>query len=804
MSRLFRLQHFALCLLLAFPAKRASGQSIYTVAGGGTDDGRPATVAALSGPQGIALDASGNLHVADRFNNRVCRIVIRTGILTTIAGNGGYLYSGDGGPAISAGLWHPQSLAFDKAGNLYITDSNNNVVRKVSAGSGTISTVAGSAITDYRGDGAPATQTRLGVVDGLALDAAGNIFIGESGKVRKISVATGIMATVAGKGTLGDSGDGGPALSAELRSTTGLAIDGRGNLFIADELNHRIRKVDAQSGIISTVAGNGTRGFSGDGGPATGCTLAYPSGVTLDTSGNLYIADTLNQRVRKIAAATTVITTIAGGSSGFSGDGGLATAAGIFYPDGIALDANDNLFIAEQGRVRRVDATNGIISTVAGSGNDRLVGDGDPATAAVIDPAGVVVDAAGDLYIADTEGNRVRKVSSTTGRITTVAGNGVSGDNGDGQLAPAAQLTDPLGLAMDRSGNLYIADELNERIRKVNAQTGIISTVAGNGTAGALGDNGPATAAQLNGPSDVDVDSSGNLYIADTGNHRIRRVDPTSGAISTLAGNGSGGFAGDGGPATAAALFNPTGVASDSNGNVYIADFSNRRIRKVSTGGLITTVAGTGGTYSGDGGLAVVSGIDSPLGVHVDSANDLYIAEGGRIRKVSVSTGIITTLAGGMPEGYSGDGGAATAARLAAPFTATLDPSGNLYVADTGNSRVRVVRKCVAITQPVLAQPANNSSGVPVAPVLSWGTVKGVVHYDVYLDTSNPPQSIVARDLVPTSYSPSNLEPLTTYFWKVTAKGDGFCENVSSASTDVFSFKTNGSCGPPSSSSISQ
>jgi hypothetical protein len=338
------------------------------------------------------------------------------------------------------------------------------------------------------------------------------------------------------------------------------------------------------------------------------------------------------------------------------------------------------------------------ISTIAGNGFGGFSGDGGQATAAEIyNPCGIGTDASGNVYIADETGNRVRKVT-TAGIITTVAGTITGGFSGDGGPATAAEISSPQGLTVDRKGNIYIADFANNRIRKVNTNA-VISTFAGIGTNAFSGDGGPATAAELNAPSEVAADTMGNIYIADETNNRIRKIN-TSGIISTYAGNGFGGFSGDGGQATAAEINNITGVSTDNSNNVYIADYSNNRIRKVGTTGIITTIAGNGTAgFGGDGSAATAAMLNGPCTVHVGSTGLIYIADGMnyRIRMINTS-GVITTIAGDGISGFGGDGGPATAAMFNYPFGVAVDLSGNVYVGDVFNNRVREIAAMPLIT----------------------------------------------------------------------------------------------------------
>ncbi len=357
-------------------------------------------------------------------------------------------------------------------------------------------------------------------------DPVGQVLYLGDGQRRSAAGVHRTITTVAGTGSLGFLGDGGLATSADL-DPEGVAVDGQGNIFIADEVDHRIRKVDPD-GIITTVAGNSPPvsfgGFSGDGGPAISATLSFPRGVAVDGQGNLFIADTNNHRIRKVGPDG-IITTVAGnGGTGFSGDGGPATSSQISRPEEVAVDGQGNLFIADanNGRIRKV-GPDGIITTMAGTGAFGALGDGGPATSArVFSPEGVTVDGQGSLFIAAE--NRIRKVGPD-GIITTVAGTGVAGYSGDGGPATSAQINSPRGVATDNEGNLFITDSGNNRIRKVGPD-GVITTVAGTGVAGFSGDRGPAASAQLRFPGGTAMDKQGDLLIADASNNRIRKVSP--------------------------------------------------------------------------------------------------------------------------------------------------------------------------------------------------------------------------------------------------------------------------------------
>jgi len=730
----------------------SSAYAQYAISGfaGGGPNGLAATASSIGYPGGVARDGGGNIYIADSYSNRVLKIDV-AGVLTVFAGNaagvgGAGGYSGDGGPATAAELARPEGVAVDGSGNVFIADSDNSVIRCVVGGAGgcfgsslpvgNITTVAGIAYPgstcNYSGDGGAATSAYLCQPNGVFLDAQGDLFIADTfnSVVREV-MANGVIKTVAGNGipcgAVAPCGDGGAAINAQLDLPGGVAVDGSGNVFIADTYDAVIREVAAATGNIQTVAGiyysflgaGDVCLYAGDGGPATSAGLCQPGGVSVDGSGNLFIADSYNHVIREVTVSDGNIATVAGTgqTSGYTGDGGAATAAELSYPNGVLVNSGD-YYIADTNNYAIREVASGTIQTIAGNKTLAYSGDGAQATVASLNvPGAGFVDAAGNVFIADTYNCVIREVPAAGGNIQTVVGNGSCGYSGDGAAATAAELNYPSGLFVDGAGNIFIADTFNSAVREVVAATGFIQTVAGVGTAGYSGDGGAATAAQLANPAGVFVNAAGDVFIADTTNHVVRCVVGTAGgcfgsalavgSIMTVAGTAATPCAsaasacGDGAAATSAQLSFPGGVFGDAAGNLFVADTSDSKIREVvAATGNIQTVAGTGATgYAGDGGAATSAQLFYPGGLFVDSLGNIFIADtyNSVVREVVAVSGIIQTAAGNGTQGYAGDGEAGNVAELNHPLGVAAGPAGTVFVADSENSRVRKLTSTVSV-----------------------------------------------------------------------------------------------------------
>ena len=795
-------------------AQTYTQNDIYTVVGGGPTPTTPLT-ADLPGASIAIVDSAGNIYIAAPDSAYVFKLS-SGGALSNYAGLGYGGHNADGGPASKALIYAVSGLAFDKSGNIYFADAAGSRIRIVNTGTttitingikvgpGDIQTLAGDGDkcdhAETCGDGAAATSANLNLPEAVAIDGDGNIYIADAGdnRIRVVNTQAAAItiagvtiqpkniATVAGQANKNahttnscansqtGCGNGGLATAAFLTSPYGVALDSTGNIYIADTKDEMIRVVNTQTTAI-TIAGTtiqpndiqavvGANGIGctnpvsgcGDGKAASSAEVSLPQGVFV-YGGNVYIADTGDSRIRVVNTGSSTITVAgtsiasgtiesvvdAAGLPGFQGDGGAAPSAEVNLPGGIWVDSTGNLYVGDSGnaRIRVVNVQTSAITvggttiqpndieTIAGGGTG---GDNGPATSATLALPWAVAEYGGNLYIVDQGNNRIRMVTSppSGGNITTVAGNGSTGScaagvcTGDGGPATAASLNGPSSIAFDGSGNMYIADSNDLVIREVNALTGKISTVVGNGTScypttNACGDNGVATGASFSFPLNIAFDSAGNLYISDWQGYKIRKVVPSGGSIangtiSTIAGNGNAGSTGNGGLGTAAELDHPAGLVVDSSSNVYISDQYNGEVRQVvqtPNAGTCSATAGdicqwalnTDAKLAGDGLPKLQGSMWNPLDLAIDPSNNVYISGGNNnvVQRISEATTIYSTVAGNSTNsiqgGYSGDKGPATNARLA-NLGAWVDGSSNLYIADGGNNRIRYVPLAPAAT----------------------------------------------------------------------------------------------------------
>lgn len=648
-------------------------------------DGKKASEVVLTLVDGIVVDSEGNLFISHRSKNRI-RKVDKDGVITTIAGNGQAGYSGDNGPALQASFNFPAGLCLDQTGNLYVADRNNHRIRRIDT-SGIVTTVAGVGIPDMGGDGGPAIEAYLNYPSDLVCDSKGNLYISDrsNNRIRKID-SQGMISTIAGMGLPEFGGDFGPATNAFLKYPFGIDLDQLGNLYIADRGNNRIRKVDTQ-GIITTIAGDGTHFFSGDYGPATRASLAYPTDVAVDGQSNLYIADRNNNRIRKVDSLGIMTTVMGIGKYEYNGDNEIASETTLHLPFALALSPDGKLIIADRNhfRVRSMDLKSHTIATLAGNGNSWFRGDGGLGDGATLDsPSGVAVNSRGHVVFSDKMHNRLRSIDRK-GFIFTIAGTGDQGNEGDGGPAPQASLFLPGAVAIGPKDNIYFVSPQGSSkfVRKIDPQ-GRITRFAGNGVLGDKGDGGPAIQASFGVIQDIAVDGQGNVYLADLTNRKIRKVN-TQGVVSTLASN------------TWVKIMDeeihPNGIAINEDGEIFISDSGSSKVRKIDQDENVVTFAGTGEFRDfGDGGPAIQAGIRSPGGLAFGPGGELYIAEetSHRIRKIN-KEGNIIHVAGTGVAGYSGDGGPATQAQLKSPYRMAIDKEGNLYFSDRDNNRIRKI-----------------------------------------------------------------------------------------------------------------
>jgi sugar lactone lactonase YvrE len=645
----------------------AQNYRVDTVAGFGTfgGDGGPASAALLtSGP--VAVDANGIVYISDVGNNRIRRID-NAGTITTLIGRGYGSFRGDYGPAALAAMSTSFSIALDRSGNLYFTDDSNLRIREITT-SGLVFTVAGNGSCGTASAGQKATQAPLCDVESVAVDSQGRVFFASEAQIWMIA-SDGTLVPIAGTGGFGKTGDGGPATAAQIGYPGSLAVDASGNVYMADAFNSAIREVTPDKVIHTVVTVSDTS--------STTVSLA------LDPFGNLYYV-TGTKQVFKLASGNPVFVT---------------TLTGVNDASFIAVDAAGAIYVSSEVNERLLKITNGNAAVIAGAYPYDVDPLPDQATHVRLhmNPLliGLAVDSAGNVYFPELDGDLTQRIDKVTPSGTMSALNTPAKLPTNGDFTVQAVVAGP--------GNVIYFSTFTQVYRLES--NGTVTLIAGApGFPTAVGDGGPAVAAKISNPSSLAFDSIGNLYITEPFDNRVRKVTP-GGTISTFAGNGHAGYSGDGGLASNAMLSTPVDVKTDSSGNVFIADLTAAVVRKVSPSGIITTVAGNGTQgFSGDGGPATQAALSGAAAIAVDPAGNLFIADrpsaastispaadNNSIRMVNTA-GIITTIAGPNP-GYNGEGIASTGAALGGPVALATDAQGNLYVNESSTQRIRKFTK---------------------------------------------------------------------------------------------------------------
>lgn len=643
----------------------------------------------------VAVDKNNKIYFGDANINWKVRSIPSTGMVTSIAGAYQYYY-GNSVPANQAAMGPALAISVaGPGGAMYVTDISNQVIRYVDT-EPFIYTVAGTPYTPgYSGDGGPPLQATFSNPTMTALDTAGNLFIADTGNnvIRQYSTS---VYTYAGTGVRGATGDDGPASEATFAGPYGLALDLSQNMFITDLSNNVIRTIDKLTSTVQLYAGSYVNGFAGDGGPAISARLSYPRGIAVDSLSNVYVCDTGNSRVRRIDAEAGTISTIAGnGVEAFSGNSGQGHLTSLSTPTGVATDANGNLYIADKNNncIRFLNTTTGAMQTIAGlPPNAGYNGDNIFAlTAYLSSPSHLVLDFnSGFLYFSDEGNARIRFVDTNTGILYNHAGNGSPAADVDNVPGSNALFQSITGLVADRQNNVYISDGQGAIIRKYDINTRFVSTVVGTGQAG-YGEDASGLKVAINFPTGLISDSNNNVLFCDSRNHLIRTYSSTLQTVRTICGTGFPGYSGDGGYAYLAELNFPQCQAIDMIGNLYIGDTSNYVIRRVDTEGIITTYAGTGSPGSIlPGEYALTSPLSVVTSMVTDSNGQLYFTDLSSNTLWTVDSNLnLQALNTVSTPSYLGDGGPLSNAQFNMPLGVTFDMSYNFIISDAGNYRLR-------------------------------------------------------------------------------------------------------------------
>jgi sugar lactone lactonase YvrE len=687
---------------------RSQSLTITTLAGSpglGSADGT-GSAARLANPWGVAADSSGNLYVADTDNHTI-RKIAAGGVVSTLAGLAGVSGSADG-TGSGARFYQPQGVAVDGAGNVYVADTGNYTIRKITS-AGAVTTLAGSPGASGSMD-ATGSSARFYEPEGIAVNSTGTLlYVADTWNhtVRQVT-SGGAVTTFAG--SAGNSGtNNGTGSGAQFYEPQGIAVDGAGNVYVGDTGNQTIRKITS-SGVVTTLAGSAGTYGSGDG-TGAGAQFWVPQGLALDSATNLYVADSFNNTIRKITPGG-VVTTLAGTAGSFGSADGTGTAARFWLPQSTAVDGSGNIYVADSanGTIREI-ASGAVVTTLAGSASTGSA-DGTGNAARFDWPSGPAIDNSGNSYVADTGNSTIRTITSA-GVVSTLAGSAGNSGSTDA-TGSSARFYAPQGVAVDTSGNTYVADTANSTIRKV-ASSGVVSTLAGAaGTNGTT--DGTGSGALFNGPQGLAFATSGIIYVADTWNHTIRQVT-SAGVVTTLAGlpgySGSidGTSAGNG--TNTARFYCPSGVAADASGNVYVADTRNHTVRKVTSAGVVSTLAGLAGVWGSADGTNSSARFFQPQGITVDASGNLYVLDTGNhsIRMVTPSgTNWVVTTVAGMPDVSGSADGSGSAAQFSYPSGIGINNTGAFSVADWGNNTIRTGVSSSNASPTIMVQPQDQTA----------------------------------------------------------------------------------------------
>ena len=686
-ARAFFARFFLLLATLGLPAlARAQDYTYRTLAGtpgrSGSQNGQNGDLNAstFNFPFGIALGPDGNLYVTDTGNSLI-RKVTPAGAVTTFVGKLD-TFGGTDGSGTNATFNRPHGPVFDRAGNLYVADYAGATIRKITP-AGAVTTLAGTAGSTGNVDGTGAAA-RFAGPSSLAIDSADNLYVADSLNhvIRKITPA-GVVTTLAGTaGSLGATDGTGAA--ARFNNPRGIVCAADGTLYVADTGNNSIRKI-AADGAVTTLAGM-TNTVGGADGTASAARFNFPNSITLDQSGNLIVADENNCTIRRVTTGG-VVTTIAGLAGAQGRVNGSGANARFNQPTGVAVDGSGNIYVVDYVNqlIRRI-AANGNVTTVAGTGGSTGSYDGTGHSMSPVflrNPTSAAVDGAGNLYVADTLNHSIRKITPS-GVTTLLAGDGSTAGSTNGTGA-AARFNAPVGIALDAAGNAYVADAANHLIRKISP-AGEVTTLAGKvGEPGHV--DGAADAARFDFPSSVAVDGAGNVFVVDYANHVIRQIAP-GGSVTTLAGAVGQPGSADGVGGSARFRY-PRDIALDASGNLYVADTGNSSIRRISPGGLVVTLAGGSGATGAADGTGSAARFENPVGLGVDAGGNVFVADSGNSTLRKVTPGGVVTTIGGSPGSIGSTDGVGTAARFNHPTDIAVNAAGTLYIVDNRNHTIR-------------------------------------------------------------------------------------------------------------------